>query len=90
MLSNRCKEILQELLVTDGFVTVNDISDKLGVSSRTILRTMDEVSDWFMEHDVEFQKKKGTGLRVFVDYAKKQKLLSLLYDEQADVVSSPE
>ena len=64
-LSNRQKSIIRMMVQMKGNpVTVAAISEKLSVSSRTILREMPAVEDWLFENDFRFVRKRGKGLAI--------------------------
>lgn len=65
VLSKRQKSIIQMLVqMHEGPVTVNAISEKLNVSSRTVLRDMPGIEEWLEENDFNFIKKPGVGLQI--------------------------
>lgn len=43
-------------------VSISAISEKLGISSRTVLRELPEIEKWFNENDFQFVRKPGVGL----------------------------
>lgn len=57
-------------------VTVHAISEKLGVSSRTVLRELPAIEQWLDENDFAFTRKPGVGLAIEEDAA----TLNLLND----------
>ena len=62
-LSKRQKAIISVLVQMGGQpVTLSAISEKLSVSSRTILRELSVVEEWMSENDFRFVRKRGTGV----------------------------
>lgn len=64
-LSKRQKSIIGMLVQMNGkAITVGAISEKLNVSSRTILRELPAVEQWMTDNDFNFSRKPGKGLMV--------------------------
>jgi mannitol operon transcriptional antiterminator len=63
-------------------VTLSEISKKLEVSTRTILRELDDIERWFDENDFSFVRKPGVGLAVQEDEETIQLLQELLTVER--------
>lgn len=63
-------------------VTLSAISQKLEVSSRTILRELDAVEHWLDENDFHFLRKPGVGLAIQEDADTLSLLQELLTVEQ--------
>ncbi|MCD8050556.1 MAG: HTH domain-containing protein [Clostridiales bacterium] len=62
-LTSRQVSIIQMLTKTGSEpITVSAIAEKLGVSSRTILRDMPAIEAWFEENNFTFVRKPGVGL----------------------------
>ena len=84
-LSKRQKTIIQMLTRMAGKpVTIATISEKLGVSSRTVLREMPVIERWLDDNDFRFVRKPGVGLTVSED-AESLALLEELLEVQ-DIV----
>lgn len=84
-LSKRQKTIIQMLTKMAGKpVTIATISEKLGVSSRTVLREMPMIERWLDDNDFQFVRKPGVGLTVNED-AEHLALIEELLDVQ-DIV----
>ncbi|MDE6961481.1 MAG: HTH domain-containing protein, partial [Lachnospiraceae bacterium] len=67
-LTSRQCEIVRALTKTAGKpVPVGAISEKLGVSSRTILRELPAIEKWLFENDFTFIRKPGVGLSIEED-----------------------
>ena len=80
VITSRVKEILRLLIGADfsNTITVNDIAEKLNVSSRTILREMPQVEKWLKSNKFNFIKKPGVGLLLDENLEGKNRLQQLL------------
>ena len=80
IITSRAKEILRLLIPADfsNTITVNDIAEKLNVSSRTILREMPQVEKWLKHNKFKFIKKPGVGLLLDENLEGKNRLQQLL------------
>lgn len=83
-LSKRQKEIIEILshFTEDNPITVQTISEKLNLSSRTILREMPQIDTWFEENDFHLVKKPRVGLYVDEDQDMRKFLQELLHTNQ--------
>lgn len=64
-LSKRQKSIIGILTQMNGkAITVSAISEKLNVSSRTILRELPSIEQWMSDNDFHFNRKPGKGLSI--------------------------
>lgn len=63
-------------------VTLNEISKKLEVSTRTVLRDLDDIERWFDENDFSLVRKPGVGLAIQEDKETIQLLQELLTVER--------
>lgn len=82
-ITSRQKEIIL-LLVQNPInkpITISTIAKKLELSSRTVLRDMENVEKWLYENDFEFVKKPGVGL-VLNETLENQKLIKELLEEE--------
>lgn len=89
MLTTRMKKAMILILQADGYITLKDIAAELGVSTRTLLRELENLSSWTEKNDGIFVKKKGSGIKVEGNEAEKGRLLELLHQSDSDVVFSP-
>ena len=65
ILTTRQKSIIRILTRMDGRpITVAVISEKLGVSTRTILREVPAIEKWMSDNDFNFERKPGVGMLV--------------------------
>lgn len=69
-------------------VTIGAISEKLGVSSRTVLRELPAIERWFEENDFSFVRKPGVGLSIQEDSDTIKLLQELLTVEQVQTTYS--
>ena len=79
-LSKRQKEIIKILsqFTSDHPITVQTISEKLKLSSRTILRELPKINEWFEENDFRLVKKPRVGLYVDEDQETRKFLQELV------------
>lgn len=64
-LSKRQKSIIRMMVQMKGNpITVAAISEKLNVSSRTVLREMPTVEKWLSDNDFRFVRKRGMGMAI--------------------------
>jgi mannitol operon transcriptional antiterminator len=60
----RQKKILQEICNEDKYITISNIAEKLGISSRTVLRELSGVEKWLLTYHCTLDKKSGLGIRL--------------------------
>lgn len=82
-------EILTKFTATNP-VTVSTISEKLKLSSRTILREMPEIERWLSENEFKFIRKPGVGLVLEESLESQKKILELLDVETVEKTYSKE
>ncbi|GAA0179661.1 BglG family transcription antiterminator [Clostridium sediminicola] len=88
-ISSRVKRIIEILCDTDGPITVKEISNKLSVSSRTILREMSEVEKWIISKGLMLDKKPRVGVILKGTIDEKVELKAKLNNEDIDKLFSP-
>lgn len=83
-LTKRQKIIIKMLaqFTADNPITIQAISDKLKLSSRTILREMPQIDTWFEENDFHLVKKPRVGLYVDEDQETRKFLQELIHMDQ--------
>ena len=69
-------------------ITISYISEKLQVSTRTILREMPYVEKWIKDKKFKLIKKPGVGLKIEENLEEKKKLLDILKDEDLKKIFS--
>lgn len=79
-LTKRQKDIIEMLakFTFDNPITVQAISEKLDLSSRTVLREMPQIDAWFEKNDFHLVKKPRVGLYVDEDEDTRKFLLELV------------
>lgn len=77
-ISPRTKEILKILCEQDVYITIDNISQKLEVSSRTVLRELKLVEKWLDTNGFALEKKKGTGIMLDVKKNSKVQIIELI------------
>ncbi len=82
-------EILTKFTATNP-VTISTISEKLKLSSRTILREMPQIERWLSENEFKFIRKPGVGLVLDESLENQKKILKLLDVEVIQKVYSKE
>ena len=82
-------EILTKFTATNP-VTISAISEKLNLSSRTILREMPDIERWLSENNFKFIRKPGVGLILEESLENQKKILELLDVESVKKVYSKE
>jgi mannitol operon transcriptional antiterminator len=88
-ISSRVKNIISVLCDSDGPITVKEISQRLEVSSRTILREMPEVESWIELNGLKLDKKPRVGITLLANIKEKSQLKLLLSDEKVEKNFSP-
>ncbi len=83
-LTKRQKMIIKMLaqFTADNPITIQAISEKLKLSSRTILREMPQIDAWFEENDFRLVKKPRVGLYVDEDQETRKFLQELIHMDQ--------
>ncbi|MFI3175298.1 MAG: HTH domain-containing protein, partial [Bacillota bacterium] len=84
-LNARQKNIIKLLVQqkdAQNVLTIKTISEKLNISSRTVLREIPQIEQWFLHHEFKFAKKPGVGLILEESEARCEEILSLLQGEQ--------
>lgn len=89
MLTSRMKKTIKIILDSEGFVTLQSIADELGVSTRTLLRELDDVQDWVESNGGSFVKKKGKGIEILGDPDERLRLRTSLDDTRSELIFSP-
>lgn len=95
---NRTEKYLQQILLLlleqEGYVTLQELSDSLKLSKRSIQNYLSRAGAWLLEHHLEqirIVKKPGTGIRLAADAKERQRLNEMvnsrnftMLDESAD------
>lgn len=80
----RLKEILRILLISTSPITVNKISEELGVSNKTIRNDLDKLDDYVEREGLLLIRKRGVGISI--EGPNKTKVLLLEKIKDKDVV----
>lgn len=86
----RVRNILQKMCSEDNYITISDIANELGVSSRTVLRELPAVEKWLLHKGFGLDKKTGVGIRIKGSQEEKQELINIINVEQGEANYSPE
>ncbi|MDF1617275.1 BglG family transcription antiterminator [Petrocella sp. FN5] len=89
MLTSRMKEVISIILESNNYITVQQISDQINVSTRTILRELNDVQNWIIKHGGDLNKKKGKGISLVADDTIKTKLRNSLLEEVSEIIYTP-
>jgi mannitol operon transcriptional antiterminator len=79
-ISARERQILDILLTERDELTVKDLADQIGVSSRTIHRDLKNVEDILEEYGLNLNKKSGVGVQIIGDPDKLRELELFLFN----------
>lgn len=85
-ISPRIKKIIHILCEKSNYITIESIAKELEVSSRTVLRELDDVEKWFSSNGYRLDKKKGTGIRLKADESQKKNILQILEGQKVEKV----
>ena len=89
ILEGRVRDILFILAESDVPITTNYIGEELNLSSRTIIRQMDEVEKYLNKHNFKFIKKPGYGIEIYGGEEEKNRLIELIDEEKISRKYSP-
>jgi mannitol operon transcriptional antiterminator len=89
MLTSRMKEVISIIFESGSYITVQQISDQINVSTRTILRELNDVQNWIVKHGGTLDKKKGKGIALIADEVVRSQLKNLLQEEISDIIYTP-
>ncbi|MDA3847448.1 MAG: HTH domain-containing protein, partial [Vallitaleaceae bacterium] len=89
MLTSRLKETITIILKSQDYITVKEIAEGVGVSTRTILRELNDVQNWLEEKKVILEIKKGSGLSLRLDDTARAQLIRELYIEDSEIIYTP-
>ncbi len=81
ILSSREKKIILAIIRSPQGVTIQEISNEVGVSRRTILREMASVYKWFEKRGYEVERSSSKGLSLSITESDKNDLLHELNEE---------
>jgi len=90
MLTTRMKKAMTLILKAEGYITLKEIAEVVGVSTRTLLRESDSLEAWTLKNGGQLIKKKGSGIKVAGDIEERERLLKTLREVASDVIFSPQ
>src|SRR5690554_2503987 len=87
MLSNRCRNILMEILKSRDGIKTNHLAGIFDVSERTIRYDLDEI-DYFLKanHLPKLIRKAGFGVQYTQDSQERKRLINKLKEQDASVI----
>lgn len=78
-LYDRCEKILRILTASSGYTTIQEITEKTGVSRRTVYYDLCRINEWLAQYDIpELTVRRGKG--IFVDPETRRKIMDLILD----------
>lgn len=89
-LTLRNKEIIFLLLGEDRYVTVRFIAEHINVSSRTVLRELNNIEKWLKNYNIRMEKRKGIGIRINLSGKERELLLNNIGSVKSDLIYTPE
>lgn len=90
MYSSRQAKILSICLLRDGYVTYQEISDQLQISSRTIMRELQIVKDSLQSKNLQIFSKKGKGIKIIGSDEDKQNFIMDIQGSKIDYMDKEE
>ena len=89
-ITSRQRMILTILLTEAQGITVNEIAERIEVSTRTIHRELNDLEDLLATHQLQLVKKAGIGIFIEGDIKQKEVVRSLLYSQRVAEYSAKE
>lgn len=83
MVNKRFLDIIRLLLKHDDYITINEISNILNVSNKTIRNDLVQVGEWLTEYDLQLIKKTGVGIAIHGSNAQKLKIYHLIKEKNS-------
>lgn len=90
MYSSRQIKIISQCLGRDDYITYQEISDHLEISTRTIMREITYINDELRNSQLRIETKKGKGICLVGDEEKKQNLLIDIQGSKVDYMDKQE
>lgn len=90
MLTSRMKKVIRILLKNQDYITIASIAGEIEVSTRTILRELDDVQQWVEDNGGYIEKKKGRGLKFIPGESGAKELGQLLAETKSEIIYTPE
>lgn len=89
MLTSRMKQSIKIILASEDYITLATIAQNMSVSTRTLLRELDDVEKWVGLHSGALDKKKGKGLRILGTIEERRNMLLALDEEKSELIFTP-
>lgn len=90
MYSSRQAKILSICLLRDEYVTYQEISEQLQISSRTIMRELQTVKDSLQSKNLQIISKKGKGIKIIGSDEDKQNFIMDIQGSKIDYMDKEE
>lgn len=87
-LTERQANILRDIAAADGFITFSALAQAQGVSSRTIIRELDESAPWQNVARIVLERKAGLGIRLTGAAEDRARISQLLHATAFQIVFS--
>ena len=89
--NNRILNIVNLLLQSDNYITIDTISKELNVSNKTIRNDLKLAEEWLKENDLKLIKKTGVGVTIEGERTSKLRTLNLVQSKNKKLIDfSPE
>lgn len=89
-LTSRIKEIIVILLDQHEYITLQEISEAIQVSSRTVHRELENVEKFLEEKNIFLEKKKGIGIRLNLENHNVDEIRKWLDSEKTELIYTPD
>lgn len=89
-ITSRIKKIISILLSQQEYITAQEISEQINVSTRTVLRELENVEKILEEKKAFLEKKKGFGIKIIVDEDRVDEIKEWINIENNELIDSPE
>ena len=81
-LDARCTDILKMVVYAGGYVSVSDITDRLGISKRSAYYDIEKINDWLRDNGLsELERDRFKGVRAGSGEA--ERIHELLFQDKA-------
>lgn len=90
MYSSREAKILSICLLRDDYITYQEISDQLNISTRTIMRELSQLKNSLQKMNLKILSKKGKGILISGTEEAKQNLIMDIQGSKIDYMDKEE
>ncbi len=87
LINTKQRDIILALLDSGSHITLKEISEKTGLSLRTIRYNMNTVQGWFMNEDIQVRSRPGYGYELVATNAERKRIRSELIGRQNQMIS---